>query len=73
MAAVVIADLAEPLRLKVGIWDALADGGSWGFSGNDVTITIGELEYSYALSGVTPMSRTIWPVGSGLRERPSML
>jgi porin len=51
MAVVVIADLTESLRLKVGIWDALADGGSWGFSGNEATITLGELECKYALLG----------------------
>ena len=49
MAAVLLADLTESMTLKVGIWDALADGGSWGFSGNDVTLTFGELEYQYAL------------------------
>jgi len=27
----------------------LADGGSWGFSGNDVILLIGELEYKYSL------------------------
>jgi porin len=49
MAAVVLVDLSEPLQLKVGIWDALADGASWGFSGNDTVFVAGELEYKYAL------------------------
>lgn len=51
MAAVMLAELGETLQLKVGIWDGLADGGSWGFSGNDVTLNIAELEYKYALAG----------------------
>ena len=48
MAAVVLGELTESLELKVGIWDVLG-AGKWGFSGNDVTFTIGELEYEYAL------------------------
>ena len=49
MAAVLLVDLTESATLKVGIWDALADGGGWGFSGNEVTLTFGELEFQYAL------------------------
>lgn len=49
MAAVVLADVTESARMKVGLWDLLADGGGWGFSGNDVTLTIAEVEYEYAL------------------------
>jgi carbohydrate-selective porin OprB len=49
MAAVVLAQLTKSLKLKIGLWDALARGGSWGFSGNETTITLGELEYKYAL------------------------
>lgn len=49
MAAVVLVDLTEPLRLKLGIWDALADGGRWGFSGNEVTLLSAEIQYDYAL------------------------
>jgi porin len=49
MAAVVLAELTESLELKVGIWDGLANGGCWGFSGNEATFTFGELEYRYAL------------------------
>ena len=49
MAAVLLADLTESTTLKVGVWDALADGGGWGFSGNDVHFVFGELEYKYAL------------------------
>lgn len=50
MAAVVLAQLTPSLELKLGVWDALAEGGSCGFSGNDVMLTIGELEYEYALA-----------------------
>jgi len=50
MSAVVLAQLTPSLELKVGIWDALADGRGWGFSGNDVILTFGELEYEYALA-----------------------
>ena len=49
MAAVVMAQLSESLELKVGIWDAFGRGGSWGFSDNETTVTMGELEYSYSL------------------------
>jgi porin len=49
MAAVVLMQLDSALQLKVGVWDALASGGSWGFSGNDTMVVIGELEYEYAL------------------------
>jgi porin len=49
MAAVLLANLAKSTTLKIGIWDLLADGGSWGFSGNDVTILFGELEYQFTL------------------------
>jgi len=49
MAAVVLADLTQSIRLKTGLWDLLADGGGWGFSGNEVTLTIAELEHQYTL------------------------
>jgi porin len=49
MGAVVLVQLSESLRLKAGLWDALAYGGSWGFSGNDTVLAIGELEYTYTL------------------------
>jgi porin len=49
MAAVVLMQLNSALQFKVGVWDALASGGSWGFSGNDTMVVIGELEYRYAL------------------------
>ena len=49
MAAVVLGDLTESVRLKFGLWDLLAEKGGWGFSGNEVTLTIAELEYKYAL------------------------
>ena len=55
MGAVVLGQLTPSLRLKLGIWDGLADGGSWGFSGNDVILLIGELEYKYSLlDGLLP-------------------
>ena len=50
MAAVLLANLTPSLRLKVGIWDTVVDGGTWGFSGNNVKLSIGELEYDYAVS-----------------------
>jgi porin len=49
MAAVVLCDLTQCVRLKAGLWDLLADGGGWGFSGNDVTLAIAELGYQYTL------------------------
>jgi porin len=49
MGAVLLVQLSDSLRLKAGIWDALVSGGSWGFSGNDTVLVIGELEYTYAL------------------------
>jgi porin len=55
MGAVVLGQLTPSLRLKLGIWDGLADGGGWGFSGNDVILLIGELEYKYSLlDGLLP-------------------
>jgi porin len=49
MGAVVLLRLSESCRLKTGVWDALSSGGNWGFSGNDTSLVIGELEYHYAL------------------------
>jgi porin len=49
MAGLVLMQLKDSLQLKVGVWDALANGGSWGFSGNNTVVVIGELEYKYAL------------------------
>lgn len=51
MAALALVQLDESLLLKVGVWDALAQGGSWGFSNNDSILVAGELEYKYALGG----------------------
>ncbi|MGE0759092.1 MAG: carbohydrate porin [Pirellulaceae bacterium] len=48
MAAVAMVRLDQSLQLKLGAWDALADRGSWGFSGNDTVFLISELEYKYA-------------------------
>jgi porin len=50
MAAVMLAQLTPSLELKLGIWDALAEGGGWGFSDNDVSLTVAQLEYEYALA-----------------------
>ena len=50
MGAVVLGQLTESWQLKLGVWDAFASGGSWGFSGNDSVLVAGELEYAYALS-----------------------
>jgi len=49
MAAVALMQLGPSLQLKVGVWDALAAPGSWGFSGQDTVLVTGELEYAYAL------------------------
>jgi hypothetical protein len=49
MAAVVLLQLTESLQAKLGVWDAFAKEGSWGFSDNDIVLFIGELEYKYAL------------------------
>jgi len=49
MAAVLLADITDSLRLKVGVWDALSKGSNWGFSGNPITITVGELEFKHTL------------------------
>jgi porin len=49
MAAVLLTQLTPSLHLKLGIWDGLADGAGWGWSGNDVILLIGELEYQYSL------------------------
>ncbi|WP_182864708.1 carbohydrate porin [Stieleria mannarensis] len=50
MAAVLQAKLTDSATLKVGFWDSLADGGRWGFSDNEVTFSVLELEYRYALA-----------------------
>ena len=50
MGVVVLMQLHDAWRLKTGVWDAFSSGGSWGFSGNDSVLVIGELEYSYALA-----------------------
>lgn len=50
MAAVVMIRIDEQWQLKTGLWDAFAKGSSWGFSGNDSVVVIGELECSYAIA-----------------------
>ena len=49
MAAVALVKPFPNLMFRVGHWDALADGGNWGFSGNELTFTFGEVEYKYSL------------------------
>jgi porin len=49
MAAVALVQLEPSLQLKVGVWDTLADRGSWGFSSQDTVLVTGELEYAYTL------------------------
>ena len=49
MGATVLARLGKGWRLKLGVWDAFAAGGNWGFSGNDSILAIAELEHTYAL------------------------
>ena len=50
MAAALFAQVTPSLELKIGIWNAFGEVGGWGFSNNDLTLTIGEAEYAYALS-----------------------
>jgi len=50
MAAVVMVQLDDAWRLKMGVWDAFSSGGNWGISGNASVLVIGELEYSYTLA-----------------------
>ena len=52
-AAVVLADLTSSARLKAGLWDLFPDESGWGFSGNEVTLAIAELEYKYAFFDAT--------------------
>ena len=40
MAAVLLRQLTDQTRFKLGIWDGLASGGSWGSSGNEVILLI---------------------------------
>jgi len=55
MAAVALVQLGASLQFKAGVWDALAAGGSWGFSSQDTVLVTGEIEYAYALlEGVLP-------------------
>jgi len=49
IGAVGLVQLHPSLQWKIGIWDALADSGSWGFSGNNTLFLTSELEYKYAL------------------------
>lgn len=49
LAVVSLMDLSPSLQFKLGIWDALAVPGTWGFSGNDTVFLVAELEYRYTL------------------------
>jgi len=49
MAAVALVQLGPSLQFKAGVWDALATGGSWGFSSQDTVLVTSELEYAYTL------------------------
>lgn len=49
MAAIMLAQLHSAWQLKLGVWDAFSEPGNWGISGNDVVLSIGELEYQYEL------------------------
>lgn len=51
MGGLVLLQLNEEWMLKLGLWDAFAPGNSWGFSGNDATVLISELEYRHTLFG----------------------
>ncbi len=53
MAAVILLQIHEGWRLKMGVWDAFAPDGGWGFSGNDSVVVIGELERTYTLAAGT--------------------
>ena len=49
MAAVLLAQVTPTSQLKFGVWDGFANGGGWGFSGNETTYTFAELETKYSL------------------------
>ncbi len=71
MAAVALVRLSAPLQFKFGVWDALATGGSWGFSRRDTVLVTGELEYAYALrDGALPGGIA---VGAGYLSEGEML
>jgi porin len=53
MAAVALVQLGDSMRLKAGAWSAFARGGTWGFSGSDSILLVGELERTYSLAGGT--------------------
>ena len=49
MGGVVLVNLTDATQLKFGVWNALADGSSWGISDDGVLLVIAELEHTYAL------------------------
>lgn len=63
MAAVLLAQLRPSLQMKLGVWDAFANGGGWGFSDNDLVYVFTELESKYALK--QGMLKGSWDLGFG--------
>ena len=53
MAAVAKVRFDDHWQLKLGLFDVLADIGSWGLSGNDTILAIAEVERAYELNGLT--------------------
>jgi porin len=53
MAAVALVQLGDSTQLKAGAWSAFAKGGTWGFSGSNSMLFVGELERTYSLAGGT--------------------
>ncbi len=51
MGVVVLNQLTDSLQFKIGVWDSLAEGGTWGFSGNNLHTVIAELQHTHALDG----------------------
>jgi hypothetical protein len=71
MAAVALLPLTESLQLKLGVWDGFARKESWGFSGNDIVLVAGELEYEYTLvDGAFP---GVFSVGAGYVSQGKVL
>jgi carbohydrate-selective porin OprB len=49
LGVVTLVQLVESTRLKFGAWSAFARAGSWGHSGSDSFLVVGELERTFAL------------------------
>ena len=63
MAAVLLAQLRPSLQMKIGVWDGFANGGSWGFSDNDLVYFFTEIESKYAVK--REMLKGAWSIGFG--------